>query len=84
MTAPAQVRMLNSSMVFHISFSHLPLESETHCLWGLHPRNESRVGLSVNNEYTQIEHPLTAATSTQICLCAITTTYTLSSYGKDL
>ena len=24
--------------------SHLPVESETHCLWGLHPRNESRVG----------------------------------------
>ena len=29
----------------HIPFSHLPVESETHCLWGLHPRNESRVGL---------------------------------------
>jgi len=21
------------------------VESESHCLWGLHPRNESRVGL---------------------------------------
>ena len=29
----------------HISFSHLPVEFESHCLWGLHPRNESRVGL---------------------------------------
>ena len=23
---------------------HLPVESESHCLWGPHPRNESRVG----------------------------------------
>jgi len=29
--------------LFH--FSQLPLEFESHCLWGLHPRNESRVGV---------------------------------------
>ncbi len=51
---------------------------------GPHPRNESRVGLHINNECTQTKFPLTAATSTQICLSAITTTDTLSSYGKDL
>ena len=34
----------------HISFSRLPVEFESHCLWGLHPRNESRVGLFINNK----------------------------------
>ena len=28
----------------HIPYSHLPVEPESHCLWGLHHRNESRVG----------------------------------------
>ena len=39
----------------HIYFSLLPVESEARCLWELHPRNESRVGLRINNEYTQFE-----------------------------
>ena len=35
----------------HISFSHLPVESETYSLWGLHPRNEIRVGLRMQTLY---------------------------------
>ena len=30
----------------HIPFSLLPVEFESHYLWGLHPRNESRVAHS--------------------------------------
>ena len=37
----------------HISFSHLPVEFESHCLWGLHPRNESRVGLKHTKNRTE-------------------------------
>ena len=33
------------------------MEFESHCLWGLHPRNESRVGLFINNERAY-ERPL--------------------------
>jgi hypothetical protein len=25
-------------------FYQLPVESKSHCLWGLHPRNEGRIG----------------------------------------
>ena len=30
--------------VRNASNSRLPMEYESHCLWGLHPRNESRAG----------------------------------------
>ena len=37
----------------HIPFYQLPLESETHCLWGLQPRNENRVGLKHTQNRTE-------------------------------
>ena len=42
----------------HIPFSHLPVESESHCLWGLHPRNESRVGFHMLTLYNAFALPI--------------------------
>jgi hypothetical protein len=40
-----------------IPFSHLPVESEVHCLWRLRPRNESRVGLHYKGKITGMIQP---------------------------